>query len=80
MSDGPATLGPRTDLLYHFCRLQLPAVNLPPETCERHLQRAFDIYQRKTPASSWEAYLDNLYPLDWFLVAAYLGSWGRSES
>jgi RNA polymerase sigma factor (sigma-70 family) len=72
MSDGPATLGPRTELLYHFCRLQLPSVNLPAETCAHHLQRAFDIYQRKTPTSSWDAYLDNLYPLDWFVASACL--------
>jgi RNA polymerase sigma factor (sigma-70 family) len=72
MSDGAATLGPRAELLYHFCRLQLPAVNLPPETCQRHLQRAFDIYQRKTAADSWDAYLDNLYPLDWFVASACL--------
>src|SRR5262249_55660295 len=73
MSDGPPIHGPRTELLYHFCRLQLPTVVLPPQTCERHLQRTFDLYRRKASgAADWDAYLDNLYPLDWFVASACL--------
>ncbi len=69
----PINPGPRVELLYYFCRLQLPAVNLPPERCQQHLQRTFELYQKKveTPLA-WEAYLDNLYPLDWFLASACL--------
>jgi hypothetical protein len=73
MPAAPAELGPRAELLYHFCRLQLPAVNLSPQTCDRHLQRTFQIYQRKAPdGATWDKYLDNLYPLDWFVAAACL--------
>src|SRR5262245_31835287 len=73
MSDGPPQPDSRTELLYHFCRLQLPAVDLPAESCGRHLQRTFDIYRRKAgAAANWDAYLDNLYPLDWFLASACL--------
>jgi RNA polymerase sigma factor (sigma-70 family) len=69
----PAGSGPRAELLYCFCRLQLPAVNLTPEHCRHHLQRTFELYQKKveTPVT-WDAYLDHLYPLDWFLASACL--------
>jgi RNA polymerase sigma factor (sigma-70 family) len=60
-------------VLYHFCRLQLPAVALPPEAFERHLHRAFAVYQAKVGAAArWEDYLSNLYPLDWFTASACL--------
>jgi RNA polymerase sigma factor (sigma-70 family) len=63
----------KTLLLYHFCRMQLPAVVLSPDTCEHHLQRTFQLYQAKAgAAASWEGYLDNLYPLDWFVASACL--------
>src|SRR5262245_51100461 len=74
-----AGLGPRVDLLYHFCRLQLPAVAVPAEACGRHLRRTFAIYQKKSgPVASWDAYLDNLYPLDWFVASACLDGNGRA--
>ncbi len=61
------------NLLYHFCRLQLPAVVLSPEKCEEYLRRAYRLYQDKNPAAaSWEQYLDNFYPLDWYVAAACL--------
>lgn len=67
------TPGPRVELLYYFCRLQMPAVDLPPERCQFHLQRTFVLFQKKvdTPLT-WEGYLDHLYPLDWFLASACL--------
>ena len=66
-----ATPGPRAELLYYFCRLQLPAVELPPERCQHHLRRTFEVYQKKVADPvSWETYLDHLYPLDWFLASA----------
>jgi RNA polymerase sigma factor (sigma-70 family) len=69
----PADLLPRTHLLYHFCRLQLPAVRLSQEACEQHLERTFLLYRDKVgEAAAWPAYLDNLYPLDWFVAAACL--------
>lgn len=67
----PAAL--RVQLLYHFCRLQLSAVSLALTDFERHLQRTFAIYQTKVGLeATWDAYLENLYPLDWFLAAACL--------
>jgi hypothetical protein len=77
--DRPATTpqdsasDPQIHLLYHFCRLQLPDINLPAATCERHLQRTFGLHRSKNgAATTWHAYFDNLYPLDWFLGCACL--------
>jgi len=67
---------PRTRLLYHFCRMQLPALVLAPERFEHHLQRCFDLFQAKRiragAAANFQSYLDNLYPVDWFLGCACL--------
>src|SRR5207248_10826398 len=63
----------RRILLYHFCRLQLPAVALPDAAVERHLERTFDLYRGKVgDAAKWDAYLENLYAVDWFLCCACL--------
>jgi RNA polymerase sigma factor (sigma-70 family) len=62
----------RAELLYHFCRLQLPAIDLSPAACRRHVERTFELFARKNPGTSWDAYLDNLYPLDWFVASACL--------
>jgi RNA polymerase sigma factor (sigma-70 family) len=65
--------GPRTKLLYHFCRMQVPAVQLSPKNFNRHLTRTFEVYRAKAGgAAEWESFLDNLFPLDWFLAAACL--------
>jgi RNA polymerase sigma factor (sigma-70 family) len=78
MSEGQGTKdeGPRTRLLYHFCRLQLPALALPPSVFERHLRRAFALYGGKRAraggSADWGAFLDNLYSVDWFLCCACL--------
>jgi len=61
----------RLVLLYHFCRLKLPAIRLSFEAFSRHLERTFKLYlakQQSTPAH----YLDELYPLDWYLCCACL--------
>ena len=69
----PPTPGPRVEILYCFCRLQLPSVDLPPSRCQYHLQRTFALYQKKVEQPvTWEAYLDHLYPLDWFLASSCL--------
>jgi RNA polymerase sigma factor (sigma-70 family) len=69
----PPTLQPRFTLLYHFCRLQMPALALDPGTGHRHLQRTYDLFRTKPGVNdSWQYYLDNLYPLDWFLASACL--------
>jgi DNA-directed RNA polymerase specialized sigma24 family protein len=63
----------QADLLYFFCRLQLPLVVLAPETFHRHLQRTFALHKSKTGAwTTWPAYLDHLYALDWYLAVACL--------
>src|SRR5215510_7650597 len=61
-------------LLYHFCRLQLPAVQLGLNAFEQHLQRAFNLFQGKSDgqAISWSAFLENLHAVDWFLCSACL--------
>jgi DNA-directed RNA polymerase specialized sigma24 family protein len=65
--------GPRAEILYCFCRLQLPTVALTPDECARHLQRTFDLYRSKIdPAATWTAYLERLYPIDWFIASACL--------
>lgn len=59
--------------LYHFCRVQLPAVPLGPKVFQHHLQRAFDLCRSKSDSTiTWKAYLANLYPLDWFVASACL--------
>lgn len=69
----PINAGPRVELLYCFCRLQMPAVDLSREKCQQHLERTFLLFQKKSAHSvAWEAYLDTLYPLDWFLASACL--------
>lgn len=73
MKSSPAGRPPGTDLLYHFCRLQLPSINLSRADSEKHLERTFELFRTKIdPAASWEIYLESLYPLDWFLASACL--------
>ncbi len=64
---------PRTALLYHFCRMQLPVVELSVEKFESHLARTFELYKVKVGnGAAWENYLENLYPLDWFVTVGCL--------
>lgn len=63
----------RITLIYHFCRLQLPGVSLSAAAFEKHLERTFAIFQGKAgPQATWQVYLDNLYPVDWYLACACL--------
>jgi RNA polymerase sigma factor (sigma-70 family) len=68
--------GVQTTLLYHFCRLRLPAVAMPLASFQSHLGRGFELYRDKRvrdgQESSWAEYLDNLYVPDWFLACACL--------
>jgi len=72
----PSPNGVVTTLLYHFCRLRLPAVALPLAAFERHLRRAYDLARAKRARAgeptSWDAFVDNLHALDWFLACACL--------
>ncbi len=75
MEPGPKTQATeqRTRLLYHFCHLQLPVVELDADRFRHHLQRTFGLYQVKVGlAASWEGYLESLYPLDWFVAVTCL--------
>lgn len=68
----PPPPGMRFELLYHFCRLQMPGVTLTPTTCSRHLQRTYSLHRKTQAEASWDGYLDNLYPLDWYLACCCL--------
>jgi len=62
-------------LLYHFCRLRLPAVALPLSVFARHLDRAFALFGARVDEgqkANWAIFLENLHPLDWFLACACL--------
>jgi RNA polymerase sigma factor (sigma-70 family) len=51
----------------------VPAIHLSAGVCERHLQRTYRLYVVKAGATaSWQDYLDNLYPADWFVACACL--------
>jgi RNA polymerase sigma factor (sigma-70 family) len=66
-------------LLYHFCRLQVPDVSLALQTAERHLRRTFQLFQAKgNGPTTWEHYLEQLYPLDWYVAIACLEGDGRA--
>jgi RNA polymerase sigma factor (sigma-70 family) len=59
----------RAAVLYHYCRLQLPAVALPFPKFQAHLVRTFRIFAAKSsPELTWAAYFDQLYAIDWYLA------------
>jgi RNA polymerase sigma factor (sigma-70 family) len=63
----------QTELLFHFCRLQLPGVILGRPFFENHLQRTYDLFREKVGKTvNWESYLENLYPLDWYVASSCL--------
>jgi RNA polymerase sigma factor (sigma-70 family) len=66
----------QTTLLYHFCRLRLPQVNLPADVFERHTLRAFEMFRAKRAKegqeTTWDGFVDNVYALDWFIACACL--------
>jgi RNA polymerase sigma factor (sigma-70 family) len=62
----------RVVLLFHFCRLQLPAVRVPEPAFHDHLARTFRIFRPKTPESTWASYLEGLYAVDWAVCVGCL--------
>ncbi|MDY3556476.1 sigma-70 family RNA polymerase sigma factor [Gemmata sp. JC717] len=73
----PPTLSPadrgRVTLLYHFARLQLPAVRLSESAFLTHLRRTFGIFLPKADrAVGWAAYLEGLYAVDWLVCVGCL--------
>ncbi|MBY0456639.1 MAG: sigma-70 family RNA polymerase sigma factor [Gemmataceae bacterium] len=68
----PADKG-RTALLFHFARLQMPAVKLGESAFVSHLRRTFRIFLPKAPAgTTWAAYLEGLYAVDWLVCVGCL--------
>jgi RNA polymerase sigma factor (sigma-70 family) len=78
----PQPTGVQISLLYHFCRLRLPTVQMPLGSFERHLQRAYNLARPKRIAASedasWPAFLDRLHVIDWFLACACLEGQARA--
>ncbi len=63
----------RVRLLYHFVRLQMPAVRLPEAAFVAHLERTFRLFAPKAPGPvSWAAYLEGLYAIDWLVCVGCL--------
>ena len=68
----PADRG-RVTLLYHFVRLQMPAVKLAEPAFLKHLDRTFRIFAPKAPGPvSWAGYLEGLYAVDWLVCIGCL--------
>ena len=68
----PADRG-RVMLLYHFCRLQVPAVSLSELTYQTHIGRTFGIFLAKSNEPvSWSTYLEGLYAVDWAICVGCL--------
>lgn len=76
--------GVHVPLLYHFCRLRLPAVALPLASFTHHLERGYGLYVKKVQKESpgtvatWANYLRDLHTLDWFLACACLDKLPRA--
>lgn len=68
----------RRSILFHFCRMQMPAVALARDAFDRHLNRTFELFQGKEPATTVREYLETLYVLDWYVCAACLEGDGRA--
>lgn len=46
---------------------------MPVAMFEKHLHRAFNLFKSKSETKpNWDRFLDDLYPLDWFLASACL--------
>jgi RNA polymerase sigma factor (sigma-70 family) len=78
MSEPSAAPAARTALLYHYCRMQLPAVVLPFGRFQAHLGRTFNLFATKSPGLTWPAYFDQLYALDWYLCCGCLENDNRA--
>lgn len=74
----PTDHGPRTTddlrrtLLFHFCRLQLPAITLSRSAFDKHLQRTFELFKSKDATATPTSYFDSLYAIDWYVCCACL--------
>ncbi len=62
----------RLMLLFHFARLQLPAVRVPEPKFLSHAERTFRIFYPKSPDVTWGGYLEGLYAVDWAVCVGCL--------
>lgn len=67
----PADQG-RVLLLYHFCRLQVPAVRVSEPVFRSHLDRTFQLFRPKQPDATWASYIEGLYAIDWAVCVGCL--------
>lgn len=66
-------MNPRMTPLYHYCRMQMPAVATGREAFEGHLLRTHALFAAKSPEPvQLEAYLETLYVTDWYLCVGCL--------
>ena len=74
MADAQETV--QRTLLYHFCRLRLPALAVPLVTFAAHLERSLGLYRarrvREGQPATWGHFLENLHAADWFVSVACL--------
>jgi RNA polymerase sigma factor (sigma-70 family) len=63
----------RVSLLFHFARLQVPAVRIGEPTFVDHLRRTFSLYLPKLPEPiTWSTYIEGLYAVDWAVCVGCL--------
>ncbi len=63
----------RAALLYHFVRLQVPAVRVPEAKFLAHLERSYRILLPKSPEPvPFAAFLEGLYAVDWAVCVGCL--------
>jgi len=69
----------RIGLLYHFCRMQFPALSVSATAFKAHLERAAQIYTLKSPMPiTWPIFLEGLYALDWTVCCGCLEGLDRA--
>ena len=78
-SDSDSTGDARPELIYYFCRMQLPDLQLTLDHFNSHLRRTYLLHEEKmdNPAS-WPEYMNQLYPLDWYVAVACLEGDGKA--
>jgi RNA polymerase sigma factor (sigma-70 family) len=59
-------------ILFHFCRLQWPGIRFPRDKFDRHLDRTLALFRTKEPNITEQAYLEQLYSLDWYIACGCL--------
>ncbi len=65
-----AVVDVRLPLLYHYCRLQRPGLQLNYQQFQSHLQRMYERARQMQPTLDWHSFLSQWQALDGFLAAA----------